>query len=81
MRAPPARRIAFGALCAVLLVGVTGPAALAADPAGEHGRVASPGTPLVQVRKSDVRGDELAPVADLLTAVTRRTTAGCPRPG
>ncbi|MFD5496457.1 hypothetical protein ACFWH4_27055 [Streptomyces sp. NPDC127091] len=81
MRALPARRIAFGALCAVLLVGVTGPAALAADPAGEHGRVASPGAPLVQVRNSDVRGDELAPVADLLTAVTRADDGRLPAAG
>lgn len=71
MRALPARRIAFGALCAVLLVGVTGPAALAVDPAGERSPVASPGSPLVQVRNSDVRGGEIAPVVDLLTAVAR----------
>ena len=31
MRALPARRIALGALCAALLAGVTGPAAMAAD--------------------------------------------------
>ncbi|MBL3666388.1 hypothetical protein JL475_10370 [Streptomyces sp. M2CJ-2] len=71
MRALPARRIAFGALCAVLLVGVTGPAALAVDSAGERSQAAVPGTPLVQVRNSDVRGDEFTPVVDLLTAVTR----------
>ncbi|MFD6327199.1 hypothetical protein ACFWOL_31180 [Streptomyces sp. NPDC058442] len=81
MRALPARRIAFGALCAVLLVGAAGPDALAADPAGEHGRVASPGTPLMQVRNSDVRGDELAPVADLLTAVTRTDDGRLPAAG
>ncbi|PWI09666.1 hypothetical protein DIZ27_16485 [Streptomyces sp. NWU339] len=71
MRALPVRRIAFGALCAVLLVGVTGPTALAADSAGGRSQVASPGTPLVQIRNSDVRRDELTPVVDLLTAVTR----------
>ncbi|MGY3201773.1 hypothetical protein [Streptomyces sp. TE5632] len=71
MRALPARRIAFGAMCAVLLVAITGPAALAADSARERGQVAPPGAPLVQVRNLDVSGGELAPVADLLTAVTR----------
>ncbi|MEV0694178.1 hypothetical protein [Streptomyces sp. NPDC050388] len=71
MRALPARRIAFGALWAVLLVGTAGPTALAADSDGGRSQVASPDMPLVQIRNSDVRRGELTPVVDLLTAVTR----------
>ncbi|MBZ9637957.1 hypothetical protein [Streptomyces sp. PSKA30] len=73
MRALPARRIATSALCAALLVGITGPAALAADSTREHSRVLSPEVRpsgadalIAQVRAYN-RG-ELAPVADLLRA-------------
>ncbi|GAA3498176.1 hypothetical protein GCM10019016_052790 [Streptomyces prasinosporus] len=69
MRALPARRIALGACCAALLVGITGPAATAADPARERTRVVSSDALLVQVRSLDAREGELAPVADLLRAV------------
>ncbi|MFC8367994.1 hypothetical protein ACFUIT_08350 [Streptomyces sp. NPDC057239] len=66
MRAPSARRIALGALCAVLLAGLAGPAAAAADTAAERDRAASPAALLAQVRTVD--GDEsgLTPVVDLL---------------
>ncbi|MFC7510920.1 hypothetical protein ACFQV4_08675 [Streptomyces thermocarboxydus] len=43
MRALPARRIAFGALCAALLTTTTGPTALAADAhPGQDPAVSSP---------------------------------------
>ncbi|MEV5544570.1 hypothetical protein AB0L35_00300 [Streptomyces sp. NPDC052309] len=69
MRALPARRIACSALCAALLAGTTGTAAMASDSAREPNRVVSPDTLLVQVRHLDARGGDLAPVADLLNAV------------
>ncbi|MFI6205151.1 hypothetical protein ACIBAI_01965 [Streptomyces sp. NPDC051041] len=74
MRALPARRIASSALCAALLVGITGPAAMAADSAREHGRAASAGTrlPGADARPAvaaELDRSGLAPVADLLTAV------------
>ncbi|WP_073948626.1 hypothetical protein [Streptomyces kebangsaanensis] len=75
MRVPPARRLASGALCAALLVGVTGPAAMAAAPARERGHAASPDAPLpsadalrAQVGKLDAAGGGLTPVTDLLNA-------------
>ncbi|MEU3659802.1 hypothetical protein AB0E77_08550 [Streptomyces sp. NPDC032940] len=76
MRALPARPIALGALCAALLAGITGPVALAADHNPGHTRAASSDTPLPapekllgEVKNLDARGAELAPVADLLSAV------------
>ncbi|MFI8945211.1 hypothetical protein ACIGO6_01670 [Streptomyces sp. NPDC053750] len=69
MPALPARRLALGACCAALLVGITGPAAMAADPARERTPAASSDTLLVQVRSLHADEGELAPVADLLEAV------------
>ncbi|WP_030236926.1 MULTISPECIES: hypothetical protein [unclassified Streptomyces] len=76
MCALPAWRIASGALCATLLVGIAGPAAMAADSAPEHRHAASPGARLsdtdarlAQLRKLD--GGEFAPLADLLQAVLK----------
>ncbi|MER5210534.1 hypothetical protein ABT063_08135 [Streptomyces sp. NPDC002838] len=73
MCALPARRIASSALCAALLVGITGPAAMAADSAREHSHVASPDErlPGADARLALVRnlGGDLTPVADLLKAV------------
>ncbi|MGW3723881.1 hypothetical protein [Streptomyces sp. NPDC000851] len=74
MGALPARRMATSALCAALLVGITGPAALAADSPREHRRASSPDARLrgADVRIAQVRAynrGELAPVADLLKAV------------
>ncbi|MFD7402542.1 hypothetical protein ACFV7R_07675 [Streptomyces sp. NPDC059866] len=74
MGALPARRMATSALCAALLVGITGPAALAADSTREHRRASSSDARLraADVRIAQVRAynrGELAPVADLLKAV------------
>ncbi|WP_217142665.1 hypothetical protein [Streptomyces sp. AC627_RSS907] len=69
MPALPARRIALGACCAALLVGITGPAAMAADPVRERTPAASSDTLLVQVKSLDAHAGELAPVVDLLEAV------------
>jgi hypothetical protein len=65
MRALPARRIALGALCAALLAGLTGPAAMAA----EHDRAPSSTALLAQVRTVEADENGLAPVVDLLKAV------------
>ncbi|NGO07268.1 hypothetical protein G5C60_06295 [Streptomyces sp. HC44] len=74
MRKLPARRIATSALCAALLVGITGPAAMAADSTREHSQAPAPDARLrgadallAQVRAYN-RG-ELTPVADLVHAV------------
>ncbi|MEV0244024.1 hypothetical protein AB0I06_29500 [Streptomyces sp. NPDC050674] len=75
----PARRIATSALCATLLLGVTGPAAVAADSASaqEHTRAASRAPVpdadelLGQVESLGGLGGVLVPVADLLTAVLK----------
>ncbi|GGY18099.1 hypothetical protein [Streptomyces djakartensis] len=77
MCALPAWRIASSALCATLLVGIAGPAAMAAEPAPEHRHAASsPGARptdtdarLEQLRK--LYGDEFAPVVDLLVAALK----------
>ncbi len=66
MRTLPARRLAYSALCAVLLVGITGPAALAADSAPERRPLA---TLLDTTWTADVHASELAPVRDLLSAI------------
>jgi hypothetical protein len=68
----PARRLASSVVCAALLAGITGTAALAADSAGEPDRAASrspvPGADklLAQVRALDNTGSVLQPVVDLL---------------
>ncbi|MER6715797.1 MULTISPECIES: hypothetical protein [unclassified Streptomyces] len=75
----PARRIATSALCATLLLGVTGPAALAADSASAPERAhAASRAPvpeadelLVQVEILGDLGGVLTPVADLLSAVLK----------
>ncbi|GGV63462.1 hypothetical protein [Streptomyces massasporeus] len=82
MCALPARRIASGALCAALLVGITGPVAMAADSSRGHGHVAPearlPGADarLAQVGKRN--WGELAPVADLLRTVLRDSNGRLP---
>ncbi|MFF5155681.1 hypothetical protein ACFY3N_05325 [Streptomyces sp. NPDC000348] len=68
MRALPARRIALGALCAALLAGLTGPAAVAADTAPERHRATSSAALLAQVRTVDADEHGLTPVVDLLKA-------------
>ncbi|CAL9566643.1 hypothetical protein [Streptomyces sp. enrichment culture] len=75
MRVLPARRLASTVLCAAVLAGITGPVALAADAAGEHGRTASRASVpaaekerlLAQVRSLGRTHPELGPVADLLS--------------
>ncbi|MEU0602162.1 hypothetical protein ABZ484_28555 [Streptomyces sp. NPDC006393] len=82
MRGLSARRIASTALCAAFLVGISGPAALAVDSAGEHSRAAAPRASLPGadrlLAKLDGLGDldrlgdlgsRLTPVRDLATAV------------
>ncbi|MGW0417333.1 hypothetical protein [Streptomyces sp. NPDC003015] len=76
MRGLPARRIASTALCAALLVGTAGPAAVA-DPARERARTAS-GAPLpdadtllAQVKSLGDLGGVLTPVTDLLNSVLK----------
>lgn len=77
MRALPARRIASTALCAALLVGLAGPAAVAADPARERAHAASRAplpdadALLAQVKSLGDLGGVLTPVTDLLNAVLK----------
>ncbi|MGW7255733.1 hypothetical protein [Streptomyces sp. NPDC054834] len=68
-------RIASGALCAAVLVGITGPAAMAADPALERSHAASPDTPLpgadalvAKLRSLNSFGAEATAVTDLVDA-------------
>ncbi|MEV7070225.1 hypothetical protein [Streptomyces sp. NPDC093990] len=77
MRGLPARRIASTALCATLLVGLAGPAAVAADPAREHAHAVSR-APLpdadalrAQVKALSDLGGVITPVTDLLHTVLR----------
>ncbi|GAA2275796.1 hypothetical protein GCM10010415_49250 [Streptomyces atrovirens] len=72
MRALPARRIALGALCAALLAGLAGPAAVAADTDTAHDRAASSAALLAQARTADGDENALAPVVDLLKAVLEK---------
>ncbi|MEU2619703.1 hypothetical protein ABZ642_16495 [Streptomyces sp. NPDC007157] len=75
MRALPARRLASTALCALLLAGITGPAAVAADSAHERTHAMSqapvPGADalLAQVKSLGNLGAVLKPVTDLLNTV------------
>ncbi|MFD8615114.1 hypothetical protein [Streptomyces sp. NPDC059631] len=76
MRGLPARRVASTALCAALLAGIGGPAAMAADSVRGSGPAAAPRTPLPdpgtllgQVQNLAGLGGALAPVRDLVTAV------------
>ncbi|MEH0633782.1 MULTISPECIES: hypothetical protein [Streptomyces] len=75
MRVLPARRLAVSALCATLLLGVTAPAALAADveSARERARSAAP-VPGADALQDQLKGlgdlgGVLKPVTDLLDAV------------
>jgi hypothetical protein len=75
----PARRIATPALCATLLLGVTGPVAVAADsasvperaPTASRAPVPDADALLGQVEGLGELGGVLTPVADLLTAVLK----------
>ncbi|MEV5047742.1 hypothetical protein AB0N20_24785 [Streptomyces griseoincarnatus] len=66
MRALPARRIALGALCAVLLVTTTGPAALAA---GSHPGQDPAASLAARLPQTETARTYLAPVTDLVHAV------------
>ncbi|MFF5366340.1 hypothetical protein [Streptomyces sp. NPDC013187] len=83
MCALSARRIVSGALCAALLVGITGPVAMAAESSRGHGHRAAPearlpgaDARLAQVGK--LNWGELTPVADLLNAVLRDSDGKLP---
>ncbi|MEE1766004.1 MULTISPECIES: hypothetical protein [unclassified Streptomyces] len=78
MRALSARRLAVPALCATLLLGVTAPAALAADAGTTRDRARSAAAPvpgadalLVQLKGLGDLGGVLKPVTDLLDAVLK----------
>ncbi|WP_051926372.1 hypothetical protein [Streptomyces durhamensis] len=84
MGGPPARRIACITLCAALLAGVTGPAAVAADSTRDRARAAShapvPGADalLAQVTLLANLGIVLTPVTGLLTAVLKADNGQLP---
>ncbi|MFF4830574.1 hypothetical protein [Streptomyces sp. NPDC001315] len=85
MHALPVRRIASSALCAALLVGIAGPAAMAADSSRERSHAALPDAPLLgshalraQVGKLNAFGDELTPVTDLLNAALKADNGQLP---
>jgi hypothetical protein len=79
MRGLPARRVASSVLCATVLIGIAGPAAVAADndSARKHVHAASsapvPGADalLAQVKGLGDVGGVLTPVTDLLTQVLK----------
>ncbi|MER6159154.1 hypothetical protein ABT147_26935 [Streptomyces sp. NPDC001868] len=77
MRVLPARRLAVSALCATLLLGVTGPVALAADaePTRDRARSAAPvpgaDALLTQLKGLGDLSGVLKPVTDLLDAVLK----------
>ncbi|MDX2740861.1 hypothetical protein PV400_36970, partial [Streptomyces caniscabiei] len=78
MRALPARRLAVPALCATLLLGVTAPAALAADVESTRDRARSAAAPvpgadalLTQLKGLGDLGGVLKPVTDLLDAALK----------
>lgn len=78
MRALPARRLAVPALCATLLLGVTAPAALAADVESTRGHARSAAAPvpgadalLTQLKGLGDLGGVLKPVTDLLDAALK----------
>jgi len=77
MRGLSARRIASSALCAILMVGIAGPTAVAADSARERihteSRAPVPGADalLAQVKSLGDLGSVLAPVTALLNAVLK----------
>ncbi|MGA5202427.1 hypothetical protein [Streptomyces variegatus] len=82
MCALPVRRIASGALCAALLVGITGPVAMAAESTRGHGHVAPearlPGTDARLAQIGKLNWGELTPVSDLLRTVLRDSNGKLP---
>ncbi|WP_439948116.1 hypothetical protein [Streptomyces sp. BBFR109] len=77
MRSLPARRLAAGALCAALLTGIAGSAAMAADPVREDHPVApqlrQPAADALRAQAGKVRGsaDVLTPVTELLNTIAK----------
>jgi hypothetical protein len=77
MRALPTRRLASSALCATLLLGITGPAAVAADHHASHDRTRTtapvPESDALLPRARQLADAEgvVAPVADLLQAALK----------
>ncbi|MFF9200694.1 hypothetical protein ACF1AE_02465 [Streptomyces sp. NPDC014986] len=69
MRALSARRIAIGALCAAVVAGITGPAAVAAETAAGHDRATSSAALLARAGNAHAHASELGPVLGLLKAV------------
>ncbi|MBV1939580.1 hypothetical protein KUF83_23895 [Streptomyces sp. BV286] len=86
MRALPARRIATSALCATLLLGITGPVAVAADhgstsdarPIAAQAPVPGADALLAQVKSLGDVGGVLKPVTDLLDAVLKADNGQLP---
>lgn len=84
MGGPPVRRIACTALCAALLAGVTGPAAVAADStrdrvhAASHAPVPGADALLAQVTLVAKLGVVVTPVTDLLNAVLKADNGQLP---
>ncbi|CCK29969.1 putative secreted protein [Streptomyces davaonensis JCM 4913] len=85
MRALPARRIAVSALSATLLLGIAGPAAVAADDsarerthAASHAPVPGADALLAQVKSLGDVGGVLSPVAELLNAVLKADNGQLP---
>ncbi|MGW3356388.1 hypothetical protein ACWDFL_13330 [Streptomyces bungoensis] len=81
----PLRRLASTALCAALLAGVTGPAAVAADTGREHAVPAASRAPvpgadalLAQVKRLGNLGTVLTPVTALLDAVLKADNGQLP---
>ncbi|MFQ6148527.1 hypothetical protein ACLMNJ_36640, partial [Streptomyces seoulensis] len=78
MRSLPVRRIAAGALCAALLTGIAGTAAMAAGPVREAGhpvapQLRQPVADALRAQAGKVRdtADVLAPVTQLLNTVAK----------
>ncbi|MDT9700203.1 hypothetical protein [Streptomyces sp. P17] len=85
MRALPARRIASSALCATLLLGIAGPAAMAADDSARERTHAASSAPvpgadglLEQTKALGDLGGVLTPVTDLLNAVLKADNGQLP---
>src|SRR3954453_22271184 len=83
MPALSARHIGSSALCATLLIGITGPAAVAANAAREASTAASTDARLARAdallaKVRNINGGEFAPVADLLDAVLKADNGRLP---
>ncbi|MEU3886137.1 hypothetical protein [Streptomyces sp. NPDC029041] len=83
MCALSARRIVSGVFCAALLVGITGPVAMAAETSRGHGHRAAPearlpGADARLAQVARVNWGQLTPVADLLNAVLRDSDGTLP---